>query len=75
VIGRRFFSKSDEFGPFFSWKILPIGRNHIFQDENSPVKETLPTTAKCAKMLGQNIRGCHYNNFRLCSLGNYENIS
>jgi hypothetical protein len=25
-----FFWKSGEFGSFFSWKILPIGRNHIF---------------------------------------------
>jgi hypothetical protein len=25
------FLKSGEFGPFFSWKIVPICRNHIFQ--------------------------------------------
>jgi hypothetical protein len=25
-----FFSKSGEFRSFFSWKILPIGQNHIF---------------------------------------------
>jgi hypothetical protein len=31
AIGRKKKSKCGEFGPFFSWKILPIGRNHIFQ--------------------------------------------
>jgi hypothetical protein len=31
VIGRIIFSKSDKFGPFFSWKILPLHLNHIFQ--------------------------------------------
>jgi hypothetical protein len=31
AIGRIFFLKSGEFGPFFSWKILPVCRNHIFQ--------------------------------------------
>jgi hypothetical protein len=36
-----FCSKSSEFGPNFPWKILCIGRNHIFQFEDSPVKETL----------------------------------
>jgi hypothetical protein len=25
AIGRNFFSKSGKFGPFFSWKSLPIG--------------------------------------------------
>jgi hypothetical protein len=28
-----FISKSGEFGPFFPWKILCVGRNHIFQVE------------------------------------------
>jgi hypothetical protein len=28
-----FSSKSGEFGPFFPWKILCIGRNNVFQVE------------------------------------------
>jgi hypothetical protein len=34
VIGKKKISKFGEFGPFFSWKILPTGRNHIFQERD-----------------------------------------
>jgi hypothetical protein len=29
--GKKYSLKSGEFGPFFPWKILCIGQNHIFQ--------------------------------------------